>query len=66
VDGGEEVRPGLLVAGGDGAEALERVEAACDAVAKRVELPVEAQLRLVRRVGFIPRARIASTMAFEE
>src|SRR5512136_727901 len=42
MDGGEEARRRLVVSSGDGAEALEGVEAALDAVAESVELPVEA------------------------
>jgi len=44
MDGGEETRRRLVVAGGNGAEALEGVEAAPDAVAQGVELPVQAEL----------------------
>jgi len=44
MDGGEEARRRLVVAGGHGAEALEGVEAALDTVAERVEFPVEAEL----------------------
>ena len=47
MDGGEETRRRLVVAGRDGAEALERVEAAFDAVPERVELPVEPLLPAV-------------------
>ena len=50
MDGGEETRRRLVVAGGNGAKALERVEAALDPVPERVELPVEPGLHLVRWV----------------
>jgi hypothetical protein len=52
-DGGEDTRRRLVVSGGDGAEPLECVEAAVDAVPERVECPIEAEL--VVRVGGVGR-----------
>lgn len=51
MDGGEEARRRLVVTGGHGAEALEGVEAALDAVTQGVEPAVEPELDAgVRRV----------------
>lgn len=71
MDGGEETRRRLVVSGDHGTEALEGVEAALDAAAQGVELPVKAAWRhlwvgLAAMTGFIPRARMASMIAREE
>ena len=52
MDGGEETRRRLVISGGHGAEPLEGVEAALDAVAQGVEFPVQPELdALVGGVG---------------
>ncbi len=60
MDGGEETRRRLVVSGGNGAEALEGVEATLDAVAQGVELPVQAELDVgVLRMGVDDRLHAA-------